>query len=235
MKQELTIKHEGNVAELVIREGAALEAKPPRIIEIIGTITAISIWLTARLTEIVQKNCFITVNKDALEMTLFVDEKNYYRTVVQSKLQLSKEFISFGINSEMEWECFQLSDFIKMNRTYFPDKVMVKKLITDLRNFKAKVQTETDKFKDDRANFELRKKQVVESNLPEDMKIKIPVFKGQPAVNLTLEISIDPNTFACSFICPEATDYINEQTDLIFDEQIAKIKEIAPDIAIIYI
>lgn len=235
MKNELEIKHTGeNVQELIIREGTALPLKELIILTIISTITGIFLWLEKRVSEIKQKACHILVDKDKLQMTLVIDELNHYRQTIISKLELSKEYIAFGINSDKEWECFELSDFIKMNRTYFQDKVAAGRLITDLRNFKAKVSGELEKFKDDRANFELRRKQTVDSNLPADIKIKIPVFKGLPPINLTLEVCINPSDYACSFICPDATDYINGLTESIIEEQLDKIRSIAPDIAIIY-
>jgi len=233
-KEEIKINVTKDCNELVIREGKALELKEPTQVSISGIITTIFIWLSIRITEIKQKSCYILVDKANLTMKLIVGELNFYKTTIISSLELSKEFIKFGINSEKTWDCFKLSDFIKMNRSYFVDKAKAMILVTELRNFKAKVNNELDKFKDDRANYELRKKQTVESNLPDMFQVCIPIFKGEEKIILNVEISIDPNTLECQFICPEATDFINEQTDLIFDEQIKKISEITPDIAILY-
>ena len=236
MKNELILKHEGDTAKLEIREGAALPLKEPTQVLIVGIINTILLWLQKRVSEITQKTCYILVDKFRLTMTLIVDETSFYKTTIVSKLELSDEYKAFGINNdEKTWECFKLADFIKMNRSFFQDRLTAMNVVTELRNFKAKIATEMDKFKDDRANKEFRLKQTVESNLPVDLKVKIPVFKGQPAISLTLEISIDTDDYGCSFICPEATDFIHEQTDAIFDEQIKQIQEIAPDIAILYV
>jgi hypothetical protein len=70
--------------------------------------------------------------------------------------------------------------------------------------------------------------------LPPELKVKLPIFKGQPAVELNLEIWINPDNFGCSFICPEATDYIHEATESIIEGELDKVREIAPNIAIIY-
>jgi hypothetical protein len=184
----------------------------------------------------VQKTCHIIVDKEQLTMTLIINELYFYKTTIVSKLQLSNEYKSFGINTENKvWECFDLAKFIKMNRSFFQDKVTAMQVVTQLRDFKAKVNSEIEKFKDDRANKEIRLKQTVESNLPPELKVRIPVFKGEEPILLTLEIEINPDNFGASFICPDATDFINEQTDIIFNKQIEEIQKIAPDIAVINI
>ncbi len=236
MKTELILKHDGTPNILEVREGSALPLKEPNIITISGTITAILLWLQKRISEITQKACHILVNKNELIMSLIIDEANFYKTTIISKLQLSDEYKKFGINNDDKvWECFELAKFIKMNRSFFQDKVIAMQVVTQLRDFKAKVNNEIEKFKDDRANKEIRLKQTVESNLPPELKVKLPIFKGEDAITLTLEIEINPDNFGCSFICPDATDFIHEQTDAIFDNQIAEIQKIAPDIAILYI
>jgi len=235
MKTELSLKHEGNISILEVREGDALPLKEQNIITIIGTITTIFNWLIKRVTEINEKLCHILIDKNALTMTLIVDESNHYKTTIVSKLQLSDEYKKFGINSEKVWECFDLANFIKMNRSFFQDKITAMQTVSQLRDFKAKVNNEIEKFKDDRANKEIRLKQTVESNLPPILKVKLPIFKEEQAISLDLEIEINPDNFGCSFICPDATDFINEQTDLIFDEQINKIQAVATQIAILYV
>lgn len=234
MKNELEIKHTGNGQELTIREGAALPLKEAIVLTILATITGIFLWLEKRVSEVTQKACHILVEKEKLKMTLIINELNYYRTTIISKLTFSKEYIEFGINNEKQWECFALADFIKMHRSFFQDKVIAGEVVVQLRDFKAKVNNIIEKSKDERANKSLFLKQTVESNLPPELKVKIPIFKGEAAVELTLEIWIDPDDFGCTFICPEATDYIHEQTEAIIEGQLDKIRELAPEIAIIY-
>lgn len=223
---------EGNV--LTILHGEALTPKEPNRINIVGVISIVAAWLSLRISEIKQKHCYVLVNKDNRTIELVVNEHEYFNTTIKGKLELSKEFQSFGINSDRTWDTFSLSDFIKMNRSFFASKDIAAKLVTDLRNFKAKVNREIEKFKDDRANYDERLHQVVDSNLPETFDIVIPVFKGEPKKTLTIEICIDPRSLACSLVSPDASDYINEQTEVIINEQITKIHKIASEIIILH-
>jgi hypothetical protein len=235
--EQIHVKFEGDKEEqkiLVIREGKELPLKEPNKIDIVGNPGSVFNWLEKRLSEIKEKTCIILVNKNAFTIDLVTDEKNFYRTEISSILQLSPEYISFKINSSETWECFKLADFIKMNRSFFVDKVAAMNLVTELRNFKSKVSSARDKFKDDRANYEFHKTQSVETNLPEAFSIRIPIFKGVAPITLLLEVCIDPDTLGCSLISPEAEDFKHEQSELIIESELTQIKEIAKDIAIIY-
>jgi hypothetical protein len=109
------------------------------------------------------------------------------------------------------------------------------KLVSDLRSFKAKVDKQIEQTKDDRANYNIKKIQAVESNLPEAFDLVIPIFKGQTSVKVTIEISIDPNTLDCTLISPVVNDIVNELRDKLIDDEIELIKVLTPDIAIIEI
>jgi hypothetical protein len=231
--EQIVINASKEVTTLNILHGEALEPKEPNTIFLSGVITCVLAWLLVRVSEIKQKLCFLIVDRDNLSLSLTVDEKEFYNTTIVGKLEVTKEFLGFGINTEKTWDPFKLSDFIKMNRSFFASRDVAMQLVTDLRNFKATVNKEIEKFKDDRANYDSRLRQVVESNLPETFVINIPIFKGEPVKNLLVEISIDPISLQCSLVSPDACDYINEQSNIIIDQQLKEIKSLCPDLAII--
>jgi hypothetical protein len=106
-------------------------------------------------------------------------------------------------------------------------------LVKELRTFKAKIDKEVEKVFDDRANFTLKKAQAVDSNIPENFYLVIPIFKGQEKVKIQIEININAESLNCSLVSPEANDYISDQKNQIIDEQIKKIQEIIPELCII--
>jgi hypothetical protein len=216
-----------------VRTGSALPLKEPEKVVINGNIDSISRWLGKRVSEINQKKAHVIVSRDDLALVLTIDEDNFYKSHIQGSLKLSPEVELFEINTGKRISPFDLAEKIKMNRSCFESKEVAMKLVSDLRNFKAKVDKQIEQSKDDRANYNLKKIQAVESNLPEAFDLVIPIFKGQPPVKVTIEVSIDANSLDCSLVSPSVNDIINETRDKLIEAELDLINELAPDIAII--
>ena len=231
----LTVKVENGVQELVIRQGDAFPLKEPKPLQITGRIDSILNWLKVRKTEINEKNCHIIVNYDKLVMGLMIDERDVQNHAsIGATLELSEEYKKFGINSSKQWEPYEFSKFIKMNRALFVSKDQAAILVTDFKNFKAKVDKVVEKMKDQNGSYDEKRSQAVTTNLPENFKVKIPIFKGEEAITLELEVEIDSTTLAVSLISPEANEFVQTTSREKIDEQIKLIHDLCPSIAIIY-
>lgn len=232
--EALHLKVEGEQKELLIRNGEALELKPPRIISIVGCIDSIQNWLKKRKDTIDSKKAFILVSYNDYRFKLLVDEKEFYNTTVESVLELSPEMKSFGINSDKKWEPQKLSEFIKMNRSFLESKDVAADLVSKFKNFKTTVNKIIDKNKDDRGTYDEKRSQAVETNLPPKFNVKLPIFKGMEAITFEIEVYIDPTSLDCSLVSPIANDFIHETSKQLMDTEIIAIAELCPDIAIIY-
>lgn len=226
------------VTELVIREGVApemLDPKEPEKISIRGTIESPFRWLEKRIELINQKECNITVNRDNMVISLKVDETNYYQSNITGALEQAKEMREFGINSDKLWEPQKLSQFLKMHRAFFTDKSQNMVLVSTLKNFKAKVNQDIERSKEDNGSKTDNYSQVVDSNLPKSFKLCIPLFKGFACEEIEVEIYSDVNgrDISLSLISAGAQETIEEYRNKVIDDQLNAIKEIAPDIVII--
>lgn len=219
--------------ELTIREGKSLDLREPKILKISGTIETPLRWLEKKLSSLVVIACSLFVDKSEGEISLVTDEKNFYSDSIIGKLEIHPDFKKFCINTGEQQTSHELAEKVKMWRSCFKDKDTAMKLVKDLRNFNAKVAKELESFKDDRANYALKKSQIVDSNLPESFMLSVPIFKGQPKELFEVEINIDADKLTCSLISPEVNDYIAEFKDKIIDEQIQIIKDLVPDLVII--
>jgi hypothetical protein len=219
--------------ELTIREGEALPLKEPEKIKISGIITAVSTWLKARIKTIDQLLCHVLIDRDQMTISLVVNERDFYSHLVTGELKLSKEFNKFEINTGKKWTTFELADFIKMHRSFLESENIAAKLISELKNFTAKIEKEKEAFKDDRANFKMKLSQVVTTNIPNDFKLTLPVFKGMSEETIIVEINIDADTFQCYLCSPMANDLIETTRNSIIDEEIKQIQETTPEIVII--
>ena len=147
--------YNGAPIEIVLREGkaaVALDPKEPVRVVISGTIDALYRWIEKRVELIDQKKANIIVNRDRMAMSLSINETDYYQTKISGVLQESKEMLEFGINTEKKWEPFKLSQFFKMHRAFFKDKSENMMLVSTLKNFKAKVNQDIERSKEENGN-----------------------------------------------------------------------------------
>jgi len=230
--------YNGTPIEVVLREGkapVALDPKEPICVAISGIIDSPLKWLEKRIGLINQKSANIKVNRDNMIITLTIDETNYYQASISGKLELSKEMKEFGINIDKTWEPNKLSLFIKMHRAFFTDKSQNMQLVSVLKNFKAKVNQDIERSKEENGSKVDNYSQVVDSNLPKSFKLFIPLFKGFANEEIEVEIyaDVDGRDVSLSLVSAGANEAIEEYKNSVIDDQLEAIKVIAPDIVII--
>lgn len=230
--------YNGAPIEVVLREGeapVALDPKEPERVVISGTIDTPFRWLEKRIELINQKASNIIVNRDVMGIALTVDETNYYQSDIRGELKTSKEMMEFGINTEKKWEPIKLSKFLKMHRAFFTDKSQNMMLVSTLKNFKAKVNQDIERSKEENGSKVDNYSQVVDSNLPKSFKLNIPLFKGFACEEIEVEIyaDVDGRDVSLSLVSAGANEAIEEYKNKVIDEQLDAIRQIAPDIVII--
>ncbi len=229
-------------SEVTIREGEAVKqlAKlAPVKIDLKGVIGAPVEFLTKRLSEAEQinpKRCHVLVDRENVSITLITNENDAYLSGrVIGVLQTAPKFIEFGINAGKNWEPNELGQFFKMNRAFFPDKTANMKLVTQLKNFEATINSKVEKQKSEKGDFKDNYSGVVLSNLPEAFTLLIPIFKGRPAESIEVEFyaSVNGRDVALQLVSPGACQLLEDIRDQIIDEQINAIRQLSADIAII--
>ena len=215
--------YSGAPIEVVLREGkapVALDPKEPTPVGIEGTIDSPLRWL-----------------ENDMEISLVDKETDYYRNRITGVLQPSKEMVEFGINAEKKWEPIKLSKFFKMHRAFFKDKSENMTLVSALKNFKAKVNQDIERSKEENGSRTDNYSQVVDSNLPGSFKLNIPLFKGFACEEIEVEIyaDVDGRDVSLSLVSAGANEAIEEYKNKVIDEQLDAIRKIAPDIVIIEI
>ena len=230
--------YSGKPIEVVLREGQAamqLDPKEPEKVVISGTIDAPFRWLEKRVELINQKSANIIVNRDKMVLDLTIEETNYYQTKISGILQPSKEMQEFGINTDKKWEPIKLSQFFKMRRAFFKDKSENMMLVSILKNFKAKVNQDIERSKEENGSKVDNYSQVVDSNLPKSFKLNVPLFKGFACEEIEVEIyaDVDGRDVSLSLVSAGANEAIEEYKNKVIDEQLKHISLIAPDIVII--
>jgi len=221
------------VEEIVITHKKGLDAIAPLNIDIGGNIDSVSNWLSIKANEAIDS--YIIVRRDEKFIYLCFCARNpYAKGAIKGKLKEHTDFKKWGINEGAEWDNDKLAEFIKMNRSCFKSKSEGMKLSGELKNLKVKVDKQIEAGNDNRGNVRVLAAQtVIESSIPKLFKLNVPIFKGQPRQEFEVEVYVNPNNFQVTLVSPDANDLIEEVRDSIIDEELEKIREIAPFIPII--
>lgn len=232
-------------AEVIFREvdhANELPVKAPNKIDVLGTIGTIVEFLSKRWNaddeQIDKGRTHVIVDRDHLKMTLVINENDAYKDgKITGRIQLSRQFQEFGINTNKTWEPIELSQFFKMNRSCFLERSENMDLVSRLKSFIADVSTRIEREQKENGSFKDNYSGVVNSNLPGSFKLNIPVFKGCQSEILDVEFyaNVSGRDVTLSLCSPDANEVIEDFRDKIIDEQIEKIREIAPEIPILEI
>lgn len=235
MANRINLNAFDNTVELIMREGAAPKVQEPEAVRIIGTIDAPAIWVEARAHKIIQDQTFVAFNREKMNIILRCDENDPLGTFIEGKLSLSEEFEKFEINTGEYKTNFEMAELIKMNRTYFENKQQAMQLVTELQNFKAKVDKEIEQYNNNRGDRRILLNQAVQHNLPQAFNLCLPIFKGQPWQTIQVEVYVNPSDLTCALVSPEANDFMQTSRDTIINNVLLRIREAAPSIVIVEI
>lgn len=256
--QQINLHVKEGTNEVIIRHGEAEPIVPFRgTVEITGNLSVPRIhltnpskWLTKKAVDLgplytkeqlaEEKSVsdsplhwsYLRVNRDKGLIEFIEDAGNPWEARFAGSLQFDPRFKKFKINTGESWTTLDLANFIKMNRSQFETKDKAMLLVSELRNFKAKIDKEIENAADERGNKKILIAQAVESNIPESFNIKVPVFKGYPEQTLEVEISIDPNDLSCSLVSPEVNDYVESTKDDLINAELAEIRDLHPTLRI---
>lgn len=242
MENQEVFNIDATTREVVIVHKNGLDDLEPASISINGTIESAGNYLEKVIPAmikdspvLVQRDSVIIINREELKIKFEGNLSDPQRTIrVSGKLIKHPDFEKWGINAGTEWGNEKLGEFIKMNRSNFDSKEVAMKLSDSLKNFRMKVDKELEAMNDNRGNVRaLAVQKVKESSIPESFKLFVPVFKGQPKQEFTVEIYINASTFGITLVSPDANDIIAEVRDEIIDNEIDRIEELAPNIPII--
>lgn len=229
-------------AEVIIREGEAVEQLPikaPIKTNLSGVIETPAEYLTRRCQlsdQFDENHAHVVVDRENVSITLVFNESDEYtKGTVTGKLQLHPKFVEFGINSNKGWQPNKLGEFFKRNRAYFDNKEYCMDLVAKLKSFTATVQTQIEQERQQNGSFKDNYSGVVNNNLPDSFKLKLPIFKGANAEELEVEIyaEVDGRDVELVLVSAAACEVFEERRDNIIDEQKAAIRELCPNIVIV--
>jgi hypothetical protein len=231
-KYNITLSDTFQGAELIITEldrPAETFKKPPRLLEINGTMGSIYEFLGSRHETPTYdlKTSRIEVDREKLRMTLYINERDPYTSgQVSDNLTLTKVFKEFRINTSEQLTPQQMAQLFKMFRSYFPDRKEAMWLISELQNFSARVDQTIEKERRTNGSMKDNFSAVVHSNIPESFTLKMPIFKGMPEETFEVEFyaTVNGRDAYLALVSPTANELVTIMADKAFNEQIEKIR-----------
>lgn len=216
----------------VIKHSKALDDVPPVKLQITGTIEAPLEYCQKRKELIDCNEAVLLYSTDERFIILKLQPENKYGGEISGKAQLHPDLEKWGINEGVEYNIFELADKIKLNRHKFTSIEVAMKLVTELKNFKAKVEKEIELSTNNRGNQRQFVDQVFKGNIPEKFSLNLHVFKNEPVKKIDVEIYINPNTYSCSLVSPDLEALIENESEKMIIEVISNIKELLPDLPV---
>lgn len=250
--------------QVIVTYGKVLDTiqpKLPEALDIRGIISAPADWLEKRSDSFEHGNAHVEVKREEGIIQLIINERNcapgldaadpddidWYnshietpyrsRSTITGSIQFTELFKRIAINKEDAWiDPQKLAAFFRLNRSIFPDIEENMRLVSILKNIKAKINADYEKTKDtytgSRTEFY---QQSVEHNLPQSFDICIPIFKGTKPEKYNIEFDVDivDGKILLQLKSPAINDDVEHARDQIIDAELQRIRDIAPGLVII--
>lgn len=229
--------------EVIIRNGEAasqpepLATRAPESINVSGVISTPLDWLVKRVDTIDQLKANIQVNREKMMITLTVEERDaYLKSKIVGTVAVTETYEHFGINdSQTGWIPAKLGQFLRLNRGVFEDRQECMMLVSQLKNFTAKAKAEIQKQRDPSGSTADVYRQEVESNLPKSFTVNLAIFKGtaKQAIEVEFDHYLKDGEVFLQLVSPGANELAESYRDQCIDDVLNKIREVAPNIAIL--
>lgn len=202
----LKVENAGN--EIIIREGNALPPKEPVKINISGDIKTVSSFVNGRKGvdasttgyQFINKGrAIVEVDKLARAIVLRLDPADPYGGVITAKMELNPDLVEFSINAKRTFKQKELVELIKFSGLAFDNIEKHQMLLNAYRAFNAKAYVDMSSESDNRGNKATSFNKKVETNLPTDFVLNIPIFKGQDRKRFSVEICLEVTDGGCNF------------------------------------
>lgn len=191
--------YNGSPIEVIVREGVAPKINEPiafgRKKVTIGTMFALVAGGVFNATPKENKGILLyNLQPDGLGLEFIADPNDALAPILHGNLELNPDLVAFGINKD---RYFSGRDLIKFARKFahcFADPGQPTKLIASLQNFEVKFEQVHKKEDDRKGNASEQIKSALKftrGEVPLAWDLKLPLFKGTPDVEFTVEIEIE--------------------------------------------
>lgn len=221
---------ENDVKHITILEGKATEQHNNQPVTIVGTISAPSRFIEGRKAdfESSKKHCLVS-KTDGLIQLVLNEQSVVDKYIVRGKIEVAKKFTALGINNDkVSYEPEELANKLKLLRSMFVSNIEHANICSTLRNLKAKINSQIESLNDRKGNVTENFKQTVHSNMPDSIKLKLPLLEGEEPIEIEVNVILEANGgsgILCSLESVDAAELIETQFAERVNQEIDKIKD----------
>lgn len=228
-------------SEIIYRTGSASVIREDKIISIEGDINAVSEFLLKRYerkdadpvqgvkgkgTQFVDfEKSLVIVDKDADKpyILLQVDPQEHYGASIKAVLETSPELEIFDINNGHEYSREDLIKLFRFNKMHFAKPGAGLELERAFQKFSAKGYVDLVKEDDTRGNATHSITKKVETGLPLNFVLNIPIYKGQQKEEIEVDLCLDVNGTRVSFWFEsvQLVELLQQRKDEIFAKELS--------------
>jgi hypothetical protein len=220
---------EQGISTLVVLEGKAPEQHNNNPVTISGNIDAPSRFIEGRKDDFENSSTHCMVSKTDGRIELVINEQSTVdKYTVVGKIEVAKKFKALAINQSTSYTPEELANKLKLLRSMFVSNLEHATICATLRNLKAKINADIEKADDRKGNVERNFKQTVESNMPDAIKLKLPLLEGEEPVEIEVNVILEANGNSginCFLESVDAAEMIEEQFALRVEQEVEKIKD----------
>jgi hypothetical protein len=219
------------MSSVVVLTGDAPTQHNNNCVEINGNIDAPQRFLKGRFSTFdkLSSHCLVSTSEGKIVLVLN-EQSSTDKFTVTGKIEVANKFTSLGINkSDVAYSPEQLANKLKLLRSLFVSNLDHANICSTLRNIKAKVSADVEKLDDRKGNVERNFKQVVESNMPNAIKLKLPLLEGEPAIEIEVNVILEVNggsDIKCYLESIDAADLIESQFEKRVNEEVEEIEKL---------
>lgn len=220
---------EKGLSTVVVLTGDAPTQHNNNPVKISGNIDAPSRFIQGRKKDFEDSSTHCMVSKTDGRIELVINEQstvNKYTVVGQ--IEIAKKFKALAINQPTSYTPEELANKLKLLRSMFVSNLEHATICATLRNLRAKINADIDKADDRKGNVERNFKQTVESNMPDVIKLKLPLLEGEEPVEIEVNVILEANGnngINCFLESVDAAEMIEEQFALRVEQEVDKIKD----------
>lgn len=220
---------ENDVKHITILEGKAPEQHNNQPVIISGTISAPSKFIEGRKNDFSESKRHCLISKTEGLIHLILNEQSISdKYIIQGEIKKGKKFLGLGINDDkVLYSPEELANKLKLLRSMFVSNMEHASICATLRNLKAKVNAEIDKADDRKGNVTKNFKQTVDSNMPDAIKLNLPLLEGEDPIEIEVNVILEAHgsDIKCSLESIDAAELIETQFAERVNQEIEKIKD----------
>lgn len=214
--------------EVVYRTGEAINPKDPKTISFEGVLSSPFDYLRQRPGEGSVGGTYATVNKEKGLIVLHLNERDHFRNEITGRLKVSEKFTELGINAEKPKTPEGMAKMLKLKRAYFKSIEDHARIISILRNVKAKINQEVEAARDNGGNRTDLFKQTVESNIPKEFTLRVPLIQGGEPFEFPVEVILEAGDgeIYCYLESVDAAEEMDRVFEKMVNEQVQELQKV---------